>query len=72
MWVPKLLRPPVNFFGPNIGFFGPFGPMPDQKPRQTRCLGGLSVMWVPKLLLPPVNIRIFGPKKVKFGPKYSF
>ena len=26
-------------FWPNIGIFGPFGPMPDQKTMQTRCLG---------------------------------
>ena len=30
-------------FGPNIGIFGPFRPMPDQKTMQTRCLGGFSV-----------------------------
>ena len=36
-------------FGPNIGFFGPFRPMPDQRAMQTRCLGGFSVKWVPKL-----------------------
>ena len=38
----------------------------------TRCLGGFSVMWVTKLLISPVKIRIFCPKKSKFGPKMAF
>ena len=46
-------------FWPNIGIFGPFGPMADQKTMRTRCLGCFSVTWEPKLLLPPVRIRIF-------------
>ena len=29
-------------------------------------------MWVPKILLSPVKIRIFCPKKSKFGPKMAF
>ena len=33
-------------FWPNIGIFGPFDPIPDQKTMQTRCLGGFSVTWV--------------------------
>ena len=37
-----------------------------------RCLGGFSVMWVTKLLISPVKIRIFCPKKSKFGPKMAF
>ena len=44
----------------------------DQKTMRTRWLGGFSVMWVPKLLLSLVKIRIFCPKKAKFGPKYAF
>ena len=59
-------------FWPNMGIFGPFGPMADQKTMRTRCLGGSSVTWVPKLLLPFVKTRIFVPKKAKFGPKYAF
>ena len=59
-------------FGPNIAFFCPFRPMTDQKPMQTRCLGGFSVMWVTKLLISPVKIRIFCPKMTKFGPKLAF
>ena len=39
---------------------------------QTRCLGGFFVMWVTKLLISPVKIRIFCPKKSKFGPKMAF
>ena len=27
-------------YRPNIGIFGPFDPMPNQKTMQTRCLGG--------------------------------
>ena len=30
-------------FGPNIGIFGPFGAMPDQKIMRTRCLGGFML-----------------------------
>ena len=59
-------------FGPNIGIFGSFGTMPDQKTMRTRCLGGFTVMWVPKLLLPPKIIWMFGPKKAIFAPKYAF
>ena len=65
-------------FWQNIGIFGPFGPLPDQKTMQTRCPGGLSIMWVPKLLLSPVKIRNFG-QKWHFWPissqelaKYAF
>ena len=87
MIAPKVLLPPPknvslvqkrpnlaknSHFWPNIGIFGLFDPMPDQKTMQTRCLGGFSVVWVPKHMLPPVRIRIFGPKKAKFGPKYAF
>ena len=46
--------------------------MSDQKPMWTRCVGGFSVMWVTKLLISPVKIRIFCPKKSKFGPKMAF
>ena len=55
-------------FWPNIGIFGPFDPMPDQKTMRTRCLGGFSVMWVPKLLLYPIKIGIFGPKTANLVP----
>ena len=55
-------------FWPNIGIFGPFGPIPDRKTMRTRCLGGFSVTWAPQLLLPPKRIRIFGPK---FLPPHS-
>ena len=34
----------LGHFGPNIGIFGPFRPMPVQKTMQTRCLGGFSVI----------------------------
>ena len=72
MWVPKILltpkkgflahkRPKLAFW-PNIGIFGPFGPMANQKMMQTRCLGSFSVTWVPKLLLPPVRLGLFAQK----------
>ena len=48
-------------FWSNMGIFGPFNLMPDQKASQTSCPGGFSVIWVPKLLLTPTKIRIFGP-----------
>ena len=57
---------------PNIGFFGPFDPMPLKKEMWTSCPGGFSLMWVQKLLLPPVRIGIFGLKTAKFGPKLAF
>ena len=59
-------------YWPNIGIFGPLGPMPDQKTMRTSCLGGSFVFWVLKLLLTPKKIRIFGPKTAKFGPKLAF
>ena len=59
-------------FVPNIGIFGPFRPMPDQKTMQTRCLGIFSVMRVTKLLLSPLRIRFFCPKTTKFGQKLAF
>ena len=31
-------------FGPNIGIFGPFDTMPDQKTMQIRCLGGFPLV----------------------------
>ena len=76
MRVSKVLLPPLKnwFFGPkppnvaqnwhfrqNMGIFGPFDIMPDQKIMPTSCLGGFFVIWVPKLLLTPIKIRIFGP-----------
>ena len=63
------MPPKMNFWlknghiWPNIGFFGPFDPMPHQKTMWSSCPGGFSVMWVQKLLLPPVRIKIFGPKR---------
>ena len=62
----------IGTFGQMLAIFGPLGPMPDQKPMQTRCLGGFYVMWVPKPLIAPKNIRIFAPKTTKFGPKLGF
>ena len=59
-------------FGPNMGIFGPFDLMPDQKIMRISCLGVFSIMWVPKLLLTRIRIRIFGPKTAKIGPKYAF
>ena len=56
-------------FWPNIGIYGPFGPMPVQRTMRTRCLGGFPVVWVSKVLLPPVKVRMFDPKKAKFCPK---
>ena len=53
-------------FGPNIGIFCQFDPMPDQKTSR------ICEMWVLKLLLPPVKIRIFGPERAKFSLKYAF
>ena len=52
--------------------FGPFGPMTEQETMQTRCLCGFSFMWVPKLFLLSLRIRIFWPKRAKFGPKLAF
>jgi len=35
-------------FWPNVGIFGPFDPMPDQKTMRTCCVGGFSVTWMKK------------------------
>merc|ERR1712012_1110080 len=56
-------------FGPNIGIFGPFYLMPDQKTMWTRCLGGFSVMWVTKLMISPVKKKDFLPKNDQIWPK---
>ena len=50
-------------FGPHIGIFCPFDPMPDQKTLPRRCLCGFSVMWVTKHLISPVKIRSFAQKQ---------
>ena len=57
---------------PNIGIFGQFDLMPDQKNNADKLSRWFSVMLVPKLLLTPIKIRIFGPKTAKFGPKSAF
>ena len=49
-------------FGPNIGIFGPFRPMPNQKTMRTRCLGDFSVLWVSKILFFSLKITTFCPK----------
>merc|ERR1712047_161078 len=59
-------------FGPNIGIFGPFDLMPDQKNNADKLPKWFSVMLVPILLLNPIKIRLFGPKMAKFGPKSAF
>ena len=47
---------------PNIGIFSPFGPMPNKKSMQIRCLGSFSVTWVPKLVLPPKKLGFLAQK----------
>ena len=59
-------------FGLNIGIFGPFRPMSDQKTMRTRCLGVFSVMWLPKLLLSPMRIRIFAQEQPNLARKWHF
>merc|ERR1719225_2194053 len=51
--------------------FGPFDVKADQKNDANKLSRWFSVMLVPKLLLTPIKIGIFGPKTVKFGPKYA-
>ena len=88
MRVPKVLLPPplkLDFwpkeqpnlaqnwhFLPNIGIFGKFDLLPDQKTMRTSCTCVFFIMWVTKLLLTPVKIRIFGQKMANFGPNYAF
>ena len=51
MLVPKLLLTPIKIricgpilaLLPNIGIFGPFGPMPDQKTMRTKCYSGFMI-----------------------------
>ena len=40
-------------FGPNIGIFGPFDLMPDQKTMRTSCLGGFLLCWYQNFYLLP-------------------
>ena len=46
---------PFDPFGhwPNIGIFGPFDLMPDQKTMQTSCLGGFLLCWYQNFYLLP-------------------
>ena len=81
MRVPKFLLPaPKNWilgpnlaqnwhFGPNIGIFGPFDLMSDQKTMRTSCRSGFLLCWYQKFLLTPIKIRIFGPKKGQIWSK---
>ena len=57
------------YFRPNIGMFGPFDTIPDQRAMQTSCLGSFSVIWVPKLLLTSARNWIFWPKNSQICPK---
>ena len=53
-----------NCFWPNIGFFGPFDPMPDHKTMQTKCVGGFSFHWYQNFCIFGhfgANTGIFGP-----------
>merc|ERR1712107_832431 len=58
-------------FGPNIAIFSHFVQFLT-KTLYEQGARGFSVMWVTKLLISPVKIRIFCPKKSKFGPKMAF
>ena len=77
MCVPKLSLTPVKIrifgqkltFLPNIGIFGPFGLMADQKTMRTRCLGVFPLCGYQNFCFLPRN---FGPKMAKFGPQYGF
>ena len=40
-------------FGPNIGIFGPFDLMPDQKTMRTSCLDGFLLCWYQNFYLLP-------------------
>ena len=58
--------------GQILPLFCTFCPMPDQKNNVNRVPRWVFSMWVTKLLISPVKIRIFCPKKSKFGPKMAF
>ena len=63
-------RPNLAQIWPNIGLFGPFGPVPYQKTMRTRCVGGLLLCRCQNFCF--LTNRIFGPKTAKFCPKYAF
>ena len=55
--------PPKNWiFGPNMGIFGPFDQMPDQKTMRTSCLGGFLLCWYssPRLVVDWMEELIVG------------
>ena len=59
---------PKRHFGPNIGIFGPFDLMPDQK--QCGQVAEVVFCYVgTKLLLNPIKIRIIGPKNGQIWSK---
>ena len=89
MWVPKLDFGPKNgqiwpkicicgHFGPNIGLYGEFGAMPNQKTTRTMCLVGFPLCGYQNFTFSR-NIWDFWPKEGQilpkigiFGPKYAF
>ena len=66
------MRIPALHFRQNMGIFGPFDLMPDQKNNADKLPKWFFVTLIPKLLLTPIKSRIFGPNTAKFGPKYAF
>ena len=85
--VPKVLLPPpkkIDFwpkngqilpknwhFWPNMGVFGPFDPMPDQKRMRTRCVGLFfcNILTVSKTFTSTQNNKDFWPKKGHIWPQ---
>ena len=50
-------------FGPNIGIFGPFDLMPDQKTMQTSCLCGFLLCWYQNFYLLPEKLGCLADKR---------
>merc|ERR1712115_747256 len=49
-------------FWPNIGIFGPFDLMPDQKTMRTSCLGGFLLCWYQNFHLLPKKLGFLAQK----------
>ena len=58
-------------FGPNIGIFGPFDLMPDQKKMQTRCLG-VFFRYASTKTFTYMIISNFGPKTAQLAKNGHF
>merc|ERR1712173_380169 len=59
-------------FGPNIGIFGPFDLMPDQKTMRTSCLDGFLLCWYQNFYLLPKKLGFLAQKRPNLAQNWHF